>query len=283
MSNDLQLGYIKALDGSPLYAAYHPAADVKSTTSRQFPVVIAPPLFEERKSAYAPLRRLAEKLAAAGHSVIRFDYRGSGESGGNPAKRRWSHLAEDLAVVRKTLARLSGKRDSVLLGLRLGGTLALQETIRAGGEGVIALAPIVKGAAQVRLWKMRSKIRAEITSDAAVPSPLEGEGRREPGSLGERGVRGAVLDFDGYEVNPAFFDDVAAIDLTKDLARLSCPGLVMQLSHRADAAPETVELMNILESRAKLECVRLEPFWDKLDDVDTAPMENAVLTAVSGF
>ena len=293
MTNDVQLGYIKALDGSPLYAAYHPAADVKSTTSRLFPVVIAPPLFEERKSAYAPLRRLAEKLAAAGHAVIRFDYRGSGESGGDAAKRRWSHLAEDVAVVRKTLARLSGKRDSVLLGLRLGGTLALQETIRAGGEGVIALAPIVKGAAQVRLWKMRSKIRAELTdggtggrgdggkSDAT--SPPEGEGRREPGSLGERGVRGEVLDFDGYEVNPAFFDDIAAIDLTKDLARLSCPGLVMQLSHRTDAAPETVELMKILESRARLECVRLEPFWDKLDDVDTAPVETAVLTAVSGF
>jgi pimeloyl-ACP methyl ester carboxylesterase len=286
---DIQLGYIKALDGSPLYAAYHPAADVKSETSRQFPVVIAPPLFEERKSAYAPLRRLAEKLAAAGHATLRFDYRGSGESGGDPAKRRWSHLAEDLAVVRKTLARLSGKRDSVLLGLRMGATLALQETLRAGGEGVIALAPIVKGAAQVRLWKMRSKIRAEITSDTAVPSPLEGEGRREPtgsgtaGSMGERGVRGEVLDFDGYEVNPAFFDDVAAIDLTKDLARLSCSGLVMQLSHRPDAAPETSELMKILEGRAKLECVRLEPFWDKLDDVDTAPVERAVLTAVSGF
>lgn len=271
MTNDVQLGYIKALDGSPLYAAYHPAAAVTSTTSRLFPVVIAPPLFEERKSAYAPLRRLAEKLAAAGHAVLRFDYRGSGESGGDPAKRRWSHLAEDLSVARKTLARLSGKRDSVLLGLRLGATLALQETLRAGGEGVIALAPIIKGAAQVRLWKMRSKIRAELTD----------------GGTGSQGVRGTggngILDFDGYEVNPAFFDDVAAIDLTKDLARLSCPGLVMQLSHRADAAPETTELLKILESRAKLECVRLEPFWDKLDDVDTAPVEAAVVKMVSGL
>jgi pimeloyl-ACP methyl ester carboxylesterase len=286
MSN-AQLGYVKALDGSPLYAAYHAAAEVKSTTSRLFPVVIAPPLFEERKSAYAPLRRLAEKLAAAGHAVLRFDYRGSGESGGDPAKRRWSHLAEDLAVARKTLARLSGKRDSVLLGLRLGGTLALQETIRAGGEGVVALAPVIKGAAQVRLWKMRSKIRAEITNaDKSVgatsggDTPVPGVGASVPNA--DKSV-GATFDFDGYEVNPAFFDDVAAIDLSKDLARLSCLGLVMQLSHRADAAPETGELMKILESRARLECVRMEPFWDKLDDVDTAPVETGVLAAVAGF
>ena len=41
--------------------------------------------------------------------------------------------------------------------------------------------------------------------------------------------------------------------------------------------------MKILEGRAKLECVRLEPFWDKLDDVDTAPVEEAVLKAVTSF
>ena len=265
-----QLGYVKALDGSPLYAAYHAAAEVSGTHSRFFPVVIAPPLFEERKSAYAPLRRLAVKLAAAGHACLRFDYRGSGESGGDPAKRRWQHLAEDLSVARKTLARLSGKRDSVLLGLRTGATLALQETIRAGGEGVIALAPVIKGAGQVRLWKMRSKIRAELTSEGA---------KADKGSAATDGV----LDFDGFEVNPAFFDDVAAIDLVKDLGRLSCPGLVIQLSHREDAAPESTQLLETLGSRAKLQCLRMEPFWDKLDDVDTGPLDAKVLEAVAGF
>ncbi|HYG76790.1 MAG TPA: alpha/beta fold hydrolase [Planctomycetota bacterium] len=271
MTNDQQLGYIKALDGSPLYCAYHPAAAVANPQSRLFPVVIAPPLFEERKSAYAPLRRLAVKLAAAGHAVMRFDYRGSGESGGDPAARRWEHLAEDVASVRKTLARLSGKRDSVLLGLRMGATLALQESIRAGGEGVVALAPLIKGAAQVRLWKMRSKIRAELTvaesgtQKSSTPAPA------------------GIIDFDGYDVHPGFFDAIASIDLVKDLGRLSCPGLVMQLSHRAEPAPETEQLMATLGPRAKLECVRMEPFWDKLDDVDTAAVDEAVLRAVSSF
>jgi len=260
-----QLGYIKALDGSPLYCAYHPAAEGVTPKGRGFPVVIAPPLFEERKSAYSALRRMALRLAAAGHAVMRFDYRGSGESGGKPEARRWEHLAQDVATVRKVLARLSGKRDSALLGLRAGATVALLESIRVGGEAVIALAPIVSGATQVRLWRMRSKIRSELTSEAG------GEKSETPSS---KSKDGEVLDFDGFPVNPAFFDDVARIDLVKDLGRLSCPGLIAQVSHREDPAPESVRLMETLGTRATLKCIRMEPFWDKIDDVDTTPLED---------
>ena len=257
-----QLGYIKALDGSPLYAAYHPGAT--NDSSRALPVLIVPPLFEERKSAYSALRRLAIKLASAGHAVMRFDYRGSGESGGDCVNRRWQHMAEDVAVARKTLARLAGKRDSALLGLRLGATLALQETIRAGGEAIIALSPVIKGAGQVRLWKMRSKIRAEMTTPG---SP----------SVDATGKDIEAIDFDGFDVNPAFFDDVAGIDLAKDLGALSCPGLAVQISHRVEPSTESTQLMNTLGRRAKLETLRMEPFWDKLDDVATGPLEDSVI------
>ena len=258
-----QLGYIKALDGSPIYAAHH--APEGSAHHTELPVVIVPPLFEERKSAYATLRKLALKLAAQGHPVMRFDYRGSGESGSASALRRWEHLAQDVATVRKTLASISGKRDSALVGLRLGATLALQETGRVGGECVVALAPIIAGATQVRLWKMRSKIRSEMTAGES------GSGAASQMNQDE------VLDFDGYDVHPGFFEDVAAVNLTKDLGALSCPGLILQLSHRTDAAPETTQLLATLGSRAKLECLRTEPFWDKLDDVDTGPMVERVV------
>ena len=264
-----QLGYVKALDGAPLYAAYHAAAP--GQPERALPLVIVPPLFEERKSAYAPLRRLALRLAGAGHAVLRFDYRGSGESGGDGNRRRWQHLAEDVAVARKTLARLAGKRDAALLGLRLGATLALQGTIRAGGEAVIALAPVVNGAAQVRLWKMRATIRAELTGEPPGPNAAAAA------------ADDSALDFDGYDVHPAFFEDVAAINLPRDLGALSCPGRIVQVSHRTEPAAENTELLKTLGSRAKLDCLRLEPFWDKLDDVDTAPLEERILKALSEF
>jgi len=218
------------------------------------------------------LRRLAVRLVSAGHAVLRFDYRGSGESGGDPGTRRWQHLAEDLMTARKTLARLSGKRDAALLGLRLGATLALQESIRAGGEAVIALAPVVKGAAQVRLWKMRSKIRAEMTELASGTSQGPAQHEFEE-----------TLDFDGYDVSPHFFRDVENFDLIKDLARVSCPALITQISPRAEPSAESNGLLATLGSRAKLEVLRMEPFWDKLDDVDTGPLEETVLKFLSAM
>jgi len=266
MSNP-HLGYTSAADGSPLYMAYYaPAA-----AGRGAPVLVCPPLFEERKSAYAGLRKLAARLAAGGHAVLCFDYRGSGESGGCSAARRWAHLAEDAATAREALRGLSGQNEALLLGLRLGATLALQQAAAASVKAVAALAPILSGASQVRQWKMRSKIRAELTEGAPAPSPLA------PLPEGERGI-----DFDGYVIHPGFFEDVMALDLLKT-APLPCPALVVQISHRTEAAPESAQLIAALGGQAKLECLRLEPFWDKLDDVDTRRVEDIVYEWVSAL
>jgi len=263
-----RLGYIQARDGSPLHAAYHAPAQAQASC----PVLICPPLFEERKSAYAALRKLCLRLAAAGRASMRFDYRGSGESGGRSATRRWAHLAEDVAAAREALARLSGREDVVLLGLRLGATLALQEAVGAGVKVVVALAPILSGAGQVRQWKMRSRIRAELTDSNTGVSPVQ-HGQDACGTL----------DFDGYEVHPGFFDDVAALDLLKAPPALHGPALIVQISHRSGPSPESQQFVAALGGKAEWECLRLEPFWDKLDDVDTGPLEDIVCRWVSGF
>jgi pimeloyl-ACP methyl ester carboxylesterase len=272
-----QLGYVKASDDSPIYVAYHAPAQTAAGT----PVLILPPLFEERKSSYAALRKLAVKLAAAGHATMRFDYRGSGESGGSSAARRWATMAEDASSAREALARLSGQPDAILLGLRLGATLALQEAARGNAKAVVALAPIIVGSTQVRQWKMRSKIRSELTTDPTPPyPPLEQRGgEQQPAQHGQDAH--ATLDFDGYEVHPGFFEDVATIDLRQSGA-LVCPALVVQISHRSEAAAESTQLVAALGAKAKLECLRLEPFWDKLDDVDTGPLDDIVVRTVSG-
>jgi pimeloyl-ACP methyl ester carboxylesterase len=238
------------------------------------PVLVVPSLFEERKSAYGTLRELANCLSAAGHPVMRFDFRGSGESGGEPSRRRWQNLVEDLGVAREALLGQSGAQNALLLGVRTGATLALLEAPRCRAAGVVAVAPIVKGANQVRLWKVRSKIRAELTSGGTAGSaatagkaPSTASGRREADTV----------DFDGYAVHPAFFADVSAIDLTEDLSALPCPGLLIQVSPRAEPTPENEKLATVAGNRCRLECLRLEPFWDRLDDVDTALLMRKVM------
>jgi pimeloyl-ACP methyl ester carboxylesterase len=265
-----QLGYIPAADGSALYVAYHAP---QGPADGKLPLVVATALFEERKSAYGALRRLAQRLARAGHAVLRFDYRGSGESGGACVARRWEHLAQDLAAARQALSGLCGRRDAGVVGLRMGATLALHETAQMDVQTVIAIAPVVKGATQVRLWKMRSKIRSELTQAAASGEAIQ--------QMDAQAGTAALLDFDGFDVHPQFFGDVASIDLLKEARELPYPARIVQISHRNDAAPESARLRATLGPRAALDCLRMEAFWDKLDDVDTRPLEELVLKHLS--
>ncbi len=258
-----QLGYFKSVANLPLYGVFHPS----QSNSPKTPVLIAPGLFEERKSAYAALKRLACRLASAGHPVLRFDYRGSGESGGESRLRRWADLAEDLDAARDELERLSARQDLILLGLRLGGTLVLQHAQKRPCTAVMALAPVIDGAAQVRQWKMRSKIRTELTAQVQSAS-----GALTPTT--------EQIDFDGFEVHPKFFEEVAQIDLHHALSPCPQPALLLQISHRTTPSDDFQKLAAVWGETATLQCLRLEPFWEKVDDVATGPVEEVILSAM---
>jgi hypothetical protein len=198
-------------------------------------------------------------------------------------------LIEDASAAQATLALISGIQDVIFLGLRMGGTVALYAAKKAHEKTpsaldqklrvfVLALAPMVHGETQVRLWKLRSKIRAELTisggisGDAILISPSqEGDISMASPDIPD------IVDFDGYEVCPAFFEDVAALDLCNDLKDVKCPTRILQLSHRTELAPETQQLLTTMGPQAQGGALRIEAFWDKLDDVDTLPLEQAVL------
>jgi pimeloyl-ACP methyl ester carboxylesterase len=269
-------GFFPARDGAPLYGVYHAPAGgdliaPDRVPGRPVPVLIAPGLLEERKSAYAVLARLAGALAAAGHPVLRFDFRGSGESGGDPAARRWAHLSEDLAAAREALLRLSRRPSVALVGLRLGAALVLREAAALAPSAVVALAPILKGSTEVRLWRVRSKMRAELTG-----SPVPGNSGTDKTSCLSPDFPGAALDLDGFTVAPEFLDDVARLDLTAPSAPLPAPALIVQVSHRETPAPEHERLVAALGPKARLACLRLEPFWDRVDEVDAGPLHATV-------
>jgi len=267
-------GFFPARDGAPLYGVYHAPSEASRAA-----VLIAPGLLEERKSAYAVLAGLARDLAAAGHPVLRFDFRGSGESGGDVSRRRWAHLAEDLAAAREALLRLSGRSTAALVGLRLGATLVLQEAARLAPSAVVVLAPVLKGSSEVRLWRVRSKMRAELTGAVGRPSgsPNAGDPEDRPTN-----PPGAALDLDGFTVATGFLDDLARLDLTAGSAPLTAPALIVQVSHRETPAPDYERLVAALGPKAQLACVRLEPFWDRVDEVDAGGLYESVRRFLAG-
>lgn len=88
-------------------------------------IVICPPVGSEYGCTYHLLRVLAERLAAAGFPVLRFDYQGAGDSSGSDTDPgRVGAWLDSIRLAADELKRRAPVANISLLGVRLGGLLA---------------------------------------------------------------------------------------------------------------------------------------------------------------
>ncbi|HXQ44594.1 MAG TPA: alpha/beta fold hydrolase [Acidimicrobiales bacterium] len=113
-------------------------------------VVLCPALGLEGVCAARAFRHLAERLAGAGVAALRVDYDGTGDSAGrqdDPGRvEAW------LASVRSAvdLVRAAGARRVVVVGLRVGATVAACEAARGGVDGIVLWDPCASGRSYLR-------------------------------------------------------------------------------------------------------------------------------------
>ena len=135
-------------DGRARFGWIHePAPDVACGTA----LVIVPPFGYEAVCAHRSLRMLAEAAALAGLHAIRFDLDGTGDSAGDDLEPdrlgAWTASVGDAC----DLARSLGATSIVLVGIRLGATLAaLAAALRDDIAGLVAIAAVPAGKALVR-------------------------------------------------------------------------------------------------------------------------------------
>jgi pimeloyl-ACP methyl ester carboxylesterase len=107
----------------PLFGLYDAAVEPRKRVG----VVVFKPLGWEFIRAHRTIRQLASRLAQAGYDVMRFDYSGTGDSGGDiedgVSVTRWLQDAEETC---EELTMVAGVTKLVLLGLREGGMLAAE-------------------------------------------------------------------------------------------------------------------------------------------------------------
>ncbi|MCJ2130126.1 alpha/beta fold hydrolase [Methylobacterium sp. E-045] len=128
----------------------------------------------EQLSAHRPWRGLAGGIAATGCATLSIDYPGTGDSGdaGADSVEGW------LRSVRRAIRYLreeAGVEEIVLVGLRLGGTLA---ALAAEGERIdrlILLAPFATGRAYLREMTMQARTIGRMPDGSPLP--------QEPGQL----------------------------------------------------------------------------------------------------
>lgn len=191
--------------GARLFGLFHPPGEPSGKA-----VLLCPPFGQESIRTHRLYRVLAERLARAGHAVLRFDYRGTGDSAGEDTDGTLTGWCDDLLAAHAELMRRSAATQVTWIGLRLGASLAITAAAKApsGLRRVVACEPIVDGAAYLAL--LRERHVAEIESVLSLrprPSPVE-VALADPESF-----KGEAL---GFALSPTLRAELARLRLDRD-------------------------------------------------------------------
>lgn len=112
-------------------------------------VLLCPPLGQMLLRTHRVYRQLAAGLAARGIGVLRFDYRGTGDSAGDSLALDWQHCLDDIRSAAAELRVRSGCTTVAGFGAQLGGALALAAAATAGFARLLLWDPVLDGARHV--------------------------------------------------------------------------------------------------------------------------------------
>jgi len=217
------------------------------------------PLFEERKCAHRFSYLLAQAFAAAGLSLERFDYTGTGEDTNDFADVSLTSLREDLG---KHIAQ----EVVSLIGLRLGASLAFDyavhnpETVRR----LVLVEPVIDGDAYVEYLSRKQHIKDMMTGGVS--------------SHGETGY----VNFEGYRTSMQLVQELRAFDLLQ-LAGLGATWPPTQMvcisnkSHNNVSLQTFVELARSQDMQISIQTVELPSFWERIPLTDCAGMIETVV------
>jgi alpha-beta hydrolase superfamily lysophospholipase len=165
---------------APLFGWYHPP---RGGARRGHGAVLCNPVGDDLVRAHRPLRHLAERLAALGMPVLRFDYRGTGDSAGDEAEpARVPGWLEDVDTAIDELRARSGVERVFLIGLRLGATLAAAAAERRQDvEGVVLWSPYPSGRAYVADVTRTHQLHRKLEPGAFSGGPARAGGQEALG------------------------------------------------------------------------------------------------------
>jgi exosortase A-associated hydrolase 2 len=220
-------------------------------------LVMCHPLFEERKSAQRVMVEAARAFAAAGCAVLRFDYRGCGDSTGDFAAFGCADWLADIAAAARFLARNTAAEQTGLLGLRLGASLATQAAAANTelARFLVLWEPILDGRRHLDQELRRKLVNEMVTF---------GQSRATRAGLLKDLESGRAIDMDGYAVTPRLFAEINAIILAETTPRLAARILLVRIARAGVAGPDWKRLQTALTaSGAAVDSIQVEedPFW----------------------
>lgn len=231
------------------------------TSDTQMPaVLLCPPFGLEMIRTHRLYRQLAQALHAGGMPVLRFDYRCTGDAGGDSRELSLQHCIEDtLDAVRELRARSSSQRVTVF-GARLGATTAMQAAKEAGFERLVLWDPVLDGQAYVR-------------SQDALQEALPLDCMRFPKPRTPADVAGQWL---GFEVSN---------QLRKELSEMQVPTPSASTLILDSRLHEDGMARDALAATKHATVIRIQPSteWNSLDRLEHAILLPALVQATTKY
>jgi len=242
-------------DRVQLFAMMHTPAAAPHATA----FVMSHPFGEEKLWSHRVYVSTARALAARGHAVLRFDFRGAGDSSGlTPDTSLETHLADLRAAVAELRRRLPAVRHVGLIGLRLGASFAALAAEEGVCDGPLVLwEPILDGEAYFQEL-LRSNLSTQLSVYGKVHETRE--------VLQEKIRAGTPANVDGYEIGKSLFESCARGDLLQPAAkRYGGPTLVVQIvaNEKLKEREDLGALAQAYTAGAAARAVE-QPFWREI-------------------
>lgn len=219
--------------------------------------VLCAPLAEEKLWSHRVFVSFARDLAARGFAVLRFDYRGEGDSD-RPFERSdlRTRLEDTAAAIDELKRQVPELRQVTLVGLRLGATIAAAvAATRDDVERLVLWDPVTDGADY-----MQSVLRTNLMAQMAIHRKVI-ESREQ---LVERLDRGETVNVEGYPVSGALFREVSGLRLPELVAATRVPTQLVSISPRPAPPRADLAALGAANAHAQMASAVEEPFWKEI-------------------
>lgn len=234
-------GYL-TVAGESVYTVFH-----DTVGARRGVVLIAGPFNAERERAYPVLVRWARTLAARGFAVLRFDYRGLGESTGRFEGATIATWREDVMACFDRCLFMAAGAPVILHGARMGALLAANAFAQCPAAGLLLWSP--PASASEHLSEM---LRRAVMSDM-IANP--GGARRTREQYTAEIDSGFPVNVDGYFWTRALLASADGVSLRRPSPDERRPWLSVGI--RSPGAPTTD-----LSARVHERQIDAAKFWD---------------------
>jgi hypothetical protein len=197
-----QPGYFE-VPGAHLYTVLH---GVEEPVAR---ILLAGPFAAERHYSYGPWVQWARYLAQRKVEVLRYDYRGVGESEGVFEEMSFQHWSEDLELLASWLKDRSPNLPLVLHGLEMGALLAGKAFHAGVGDVLLLWSPPANANLALRPTLLRWAAADQLFK--------YGEDRRPATAYIRQMEEGSTIEVEGYRWSAKLWRDSLELVLPRAL------------------------------------------------------------------